>query len=216
MNSFSLPQALFTSDGLAIWPWSRWIEAIVSSVYHKSKDDIKLELRQIKKAQDDPREFAPIYNRYYKEIFVYISRRIDDYDMVADITSKTFTNCLSSLHKFRFMGVPFSAWLYKIAINEVRQFFRQQKNYPRTVCLTELNFSEIKQETIEESKYDNAYELIPKLLSQLNEHELQCIELRFFEQKSFKEIGFMMGLTEVNAKVRTYRILHKLKNIATS
>ena len=57
---------------------------------------------------------------------------------------------------------------------------------------------------------------MPKLLSQLNENELQCIVLRFFEKKSFKEIGFAMGLTEVNAKVRTYRILKKLKNIVTA
>lgn len=212
MNSITLqPYSIF--EGLALW---RWIDAIVSSIYHKSKDDIKLELTQIKKAQNDPGEFAPIYNRYYNEIFIYISRRIDDNDMVADITSKTFTNCLSSLHKFKYMGVPFSAWLYKIAINEVRQFFRYRKNYPRTVCITEADFTDIIQETVNESAYDDAYEVVPKLLSQLNENELQCIELRFFEKKSFKEIGFLMGLTEVNAKVRTYRILKKLKNIATS
>ena len=212
MISISI-QPFLTLEDLALW---RWIEAIVSSVYHKSKDDIKLELTQIKKAQNDPREFAPIYNRYYNEIFIYISRRIDDHDMVADIASKTFTNCLSSLHKFKYMGVPFSAWLYKIAINEVRQFFRYRKSFPRTVCLTEADFTEMRQETVDESKYEDAQEQIPKLLSQLNENELQCIELRFFEKKSFKEIGFMMGLSEVNAKVRTYRILKKLKNIATS
>jgi len=212
MNSISI-QAYSTLKGLALW---RWIEAIVSSVYHKSKNDIRLELTQIQKAQNDPREFAPIYNRYYNEIFIYISRRVEDNDMVADITSKTFTNCLSSLHNFKYMGVPFSAWLYKIAINEVRQFFRQRKNFPRMVCLTESDFTEISQETVEESKYEKAHELVPKLLSQLNENELQCIELRFFEKKSFKEIGFTLGLTEVNAKVRTYRILKKLREIATS
>ena len=200
------------TNGLIIWSW---IRAIVSSLYHKSKDDIKLELSQIRKAQDDPKEFAPIYNRYYDEIFVYISRRVDDLDTVADITSKTFTNCISNLHKFRFMGVPFSAWLYKIAINEVRQFFRQRKNSPRTVCITDTDFKEITQQTVEESKYDIAHEIVPKLLSQLKEKELQCIELRFFEKKSFKEIGFIMGLTEVNAKVRTYRILKKLKEFAS-
>ena len=212
MNSISI-QAHSTLKGLALW---RWVEAIVSSVYHKTKNDIRLELTQIQKAQNDPREFAPIYNRYYNEIFIYISRRVEDHDMVADITSKTFTNCLSSLHKFKYMGVPFSAWLYKIAINEVRQFFRQRKNLPRMVCLTESDFTEISQETVEESKYEQAHELVPKLLSQLNENELQCIELRFFEKKSFKEIGFTLGLTEVNAKVRTYRILKKLREIATS
>ena len=207
---------IHTNSSLLLPTLWQWFAAIVSSVYHKSKDEIKLEIAQIRKAQNDPREFGPIYNRYYDEIFIYISRRIEDHDMVADITSKTFANCLSGLHKFKYMGVPFSAWLYKIAINEVRQFFRQRKNYPRTVCLTDEDFTQISQETVEDSRYEHALEQVPKLLSQLNENELQCIELRFFEQKSFKEIGFMLGLTEVNAKVRTYRILKKLNNIATS
>jgi RNA polymerase sigma-70 factor, ECF subfamily len=203
----------YNSSSNSLW---RWVWAVVSTVYHKSKGAIILELQQIKKAQDDPGEFAPIYNRYYDEIFIYISRRIDDYNMVADITSKTFTSCLSNLHKFRDMGVPFSAWLYKIAINEVRQFYRHKKNHPRMVCITDADFSKISHETIAESRFDEAQEIVPKLLSQLNENELECIELRFFEKKSFKEIGFTMGLTEVNAKIRTYRILKKLKNIATS
>ncbi len=156
-------------------------------------------------------EFAPIYNRYYDEIFIYISKRIGDYDAVADVTSKTFTNCLSKIDKFKDMGVPFSAWLYKIAINEVRQFFRAQKRYPRTICITDRDFQDISEEALEPSKYDKAQEIVPKLLATLSEAELQCIELRFFEKKSFKEIGYLMSLTEVNAKVRTYRILKKLK-----
>jgi RNA polymerase sigma-70 factor (ECF subfamily) len=56
---------------------------------------------------------------------------------------------------------------------------------------------------------------LPELLSNLSEAELQMIELRFFEKKSFKEVGFVMGLSEINAKVKTYRILKKLRKIAT-
>ena len=195
-----------------------WVEKSIwlstTSAYHKTKEDIEQELGQIRKAQENPQEFAPIYNRYYNEIFVYISKRVDDLDLVADITSRTFTNCLTNLHKFKFMGVPFSAWLYKIAINEVRLFFRSRKNYPRTISISENEFRELQEETIEENSYANAYQVLPKLLGQLSEIELQMVELRFFEKKSFKDIGFVMGLTEVNAKVKTYRILKKLKEIA--
>lgn len=195
------------------WGWT-WLFSAFSGTYHKTKEEIEREIIQIRKAQQDPREFAPIYNKYYKEIFIYISKRVDDLDLVGDITSKTFTSSLTNLHKFKYMGVPFSAWLYKIAINEVRLFFRAKKNYPRTICITEADLSDISQETIDDSNYELAQEVIPKLLSNLTEKELQCIELRFFEKKSFKEIGFIMGLSEVNAKVRTYRILKRLKGLA--
>lgn len=198
-----------------VFGWmEKFLWQVSSSTYHKTREDIERELAQIRRAQENPQEFAPIYNRYYNEIFVYISKRIEDLDVVADITSRTFTNCLTNLHKFKFMGVPFSAWLYKIAINEVRLFFRARKNYPRSISISENEFKELQEETIEDDQYGDAYKILPQLLGHLSEAELQMIELRFFEKKSFKEIGFVMGLTEVNAKVKTYRILKKLKGIA--
>ena len=48
---------------------------------------------------------------------------------------------------------------------------------------------------------------------ELPEDELQLIEMRFFEKRSFKEIGEILEITENNAKVKTYRILEKLKKI---
>ena len=53
--------------------------------------------------------------------------------------------------------------------------------------------------------------LVTKLLETLNPDELQLLELRFFEGCSFKEVGYLTGNTEVNAKVKTYRILNRLK-----
>ncbi|MEN8250906.1 MAG: sigma-70 family RNA polymerase sigma factor [Bacteroidota bacterium] len=209
MNSLSLHYNTYLELVLPTW-----LIAIVSSTYHKSKEEIQAELVQIEKAQRDPREFASIYNRYYDEIFIYISRKIGDYDMVGEVTSRTFTKCLMHIDRYKYKGVPFSAWLYKIAMNEVRQFFRSKKHYPRSVSLSETDIAEITQETMEESRYDDAHILLPKLLGHLKEKELQIVELRFFEKKSFKEIGFILGLTEVNAKVKLYRIINKLKKIA--
>jgi RNA polymerase sigma-70 factor (ECF subfamily) len=50
-------------------------------------------------------------------------------------------------------------------------------------------------------------------LKLLKDHQLQLIEMRFFEKRSFKEIGEIVGLTENNAKVKTFRALVKLKEI---
>ena len=47
----------------------------------------------------------------------------------------------------------------------------------------------------------------------MKDHQLQLIEMRFFEKRSFKEIGEIVGLTENNAKVKTFRALVKLKEI---
>jgi len=54
---------------------------------------------------------------------------------------------------------------------------------------------------------------LSEALKQLETMEIQLIELRFFEEKSFKEIGYILNITENNAKVKTYRILDKIKTI---
>ena len=50
-------------------------------------------------------------------------------------------------------------------------------------------------------------------LSQLKENDMQLIELRFFEKRSFREMGEILDLTENNAKVKTFRALEKLKQL---
>ena len=58
------------------------------------------------------------------------------------------------------------------------------------------------------------YVLISVLLEQLTTNEVQFLELRFFENYSFKEVGYLLGISEVNAKIKTYRIIDKLKKLS--
>jgi RNA polymerase sigma-70 factor (ECF subfamily) len=55
--------------------------------------------------------------------------------------------------------------------------------------------------------------LLLHALSALKKHELNLIELRFFEKRSFKEIGELQNITENNAKVKTFRALEKLRTL---
>ncbi|MBL7885021.1 MAG: sigma-70 family RNA polymerase sigma factor, partial [Bacteroidia bacterium] len=57
------------------------------------------------------------------------------------------------------------------------------------------------------------HDKIVSIISELPEDELQLIEMRFFEKRAFKEIGEILNITENNAKVKTYRIIEKLKKI---
>ncbi|MBX2843618.1 MAG: sigma-70 family RNA polymerase sigma factor [Flammeovirgaceae bacterium] len=185
-----------------------------SSQFHKTEEEIKAEYQMVANAQKNPKFFAPIYEKYYDSIFIFVDRRIDEEDVTAEITSLVFYKCLKNIKKFQFTGVPFSAWLFRIAINEINQFFRSQKSHPRAVSLKQNHvedlFFEISPGHVEVDKS----QLVVKLLENLDPEELQFLELRFFEGRSFKEMGFLLELTEVNAKIKTYRILKKLKKIA--
>lgn len=178
-----------------------------------SIDAMQEEWLEIQAAQKDPALFRPLYNRYFDPIFRFIFRRTNDESLSADICSLVFLKAMQRLPDYRFKGVPFSAWLYRIASNEIAQHYRlAQKN--RVVSIEETNITNMFEEMNEAKNEDHRNNLIIALDS-LKPNDLQLIEMRFFEQRPFKEIADIVGITESNAKVKTYRILERLKKKLT-
>lgn len=174
-----------------------------------STDKINQEWLEIQAAQRSPARFGVLYNRYYEPIFRYIYRRCLQEDIAADICSQVFLKAMQKLNKYQFKGVPFSAWLYRIASNEVSQYYRNEKK-TRTVAMEDSNIGEM----FEEMEIDELEPYKGKLLEaleQLAPKDLQLIEMRFFEQRPFKEIASILDITESNAKVKTYRLLNRMK-----
>ena len=166
------------------------------------------EEEQINKAKINPQYFAPIYSRYYDSIFRYIYKRVNEQEAAFDLTSCVFIKALSALNKYEFRGIPFSSWLFRIAKSEVYQSFRDKKVI-NLIHNDSIYYVEIEEE-IFKSK-DDEFQLLKKCLENLKINELQLIEMRFFEKLSFREIGEDLGITENNAKVKTFRVLAKLK-----
>ena len=183
--------------------------------FHKTKQEINEEYNILRKAHKNPDHFAPIYNKYFEEIFAFVFKRVVDEDVTADLTSIIFYKALHNIKKFKFKGLPFSAWLYRIAINTVNEHFRKQKKETRYIS------AEVEQigsffEDLDLDPKVSAEERIVELLAELNPKDLQIIELRFFENYSYREIGEIMGMSETNSKTKTFRILKKLKEIYKS
>ncbi len=183
----------------------------VNLLYHQNAFRLEDELRQIEIAKKDPRQFAPLYKKYHEAIFRYIYKRVDEEESAYDITSCVFVKALAGLHKYEFRGVPFSSWLFRIAKSELYQSFRDKKAQ-RTVSLDSVTIVQFIDDLNEDFSEEQRTNLLNSL-KLLKEHELQLIEMRFFEKRSFKEIGEILGLTENNAKVKTFRALVKLKAI---
>lgn len=89
-----------------------------------SKETMQEEWLEIQAAQKEPARFRPLYNRYYEPIFRYLYQRTIDEDLTADLCSQVFLKAMQRLGEYTFMGVPFSAWLYRIAANELAQHYR--------------------------------------------------------------------------------------------
>ena len=163
----------------------------------------------IEAAQKNPAAFRPLYDKYFEQIFRFIFRRTASKDLSADICSQVFLKAMQKIGGYQYKGVPFSAWLYRIASNEVAQYYRDEKKN-RVVSIESTQLSDLIEE-IEEKENENLRKAMIDAIDTLKPNDLQLIELRFFEQRPFKEIAEIVGITESNAKVKTYRILERLK-----
>lgn len=180
-------------------------------IYHHTEDKLLKELKWIKYAQENPRGFEPLYNKYYEQILRYIYQRIDDKETAYDIASQVFLKALNNIHKYEYRGVPFASWLYRIAKSELYQSFRDKKAN-RTVNVDTSSLAQMIDEMEEDTSEDNRKNLI-QIIKKLKEDEVQMVELRFFEKRSFKEIGEILDITENNAKVKSHRVVTKMKKL---
>lgn len=180
--------------------------------YHLDQDQIQQEQDWINLAKKDPAQFKMLYDKYFEAIFGFVYRRTDDEDISADLTSQTFLKALQNLKKYQDRGLPFSAWLYRIAINELNKFYRSRQK--KKVFSLEEHLV-IKLIWVEEQEPNDQESLLQQVLQDLNNlktEEVEILELRFFEERSFKEIAYILEISESSAKMRTYRALEKLKN----
>jgi RNA polymerase sigma-70 factor, ECF subfamily len=175
------------------------------------KDHLEDEKFLILRSQTDPEEFRPLYQKYFKQIFLFILHRVGDRQLAADIASQVFLKALLNIKKFQIRALPFSAWLFRIALNECHDFFRKNSRH-RIVTIEEEHVEELYEQFTADSGLEDLHEQLPFILQKLSETDLQLIELRFFEQRSFKEVGDILGITENYAKVKVYRALEKMKS----
>jgi len=172
----------------------------------------ELETQQIEAAKSNPQYFEPLYIKYYEQILKFVYKRMDNLDDTREVTSIVFSKALSNIKKYKDNGHPFSSWLYRISLNEINQYYRDSKKM-RSVSIDENGIKYIAEETGGYKK--ELIAVLKKALQYLSEPEMLLIELRFFEERPFSEVAEILGITENNAKVKTYRAIDKLKIIYT-
>ena len=184
----------------------------------------KEEKELIRLAQKDPEVFAAIYAQYYPRIFEYALKRTANLQVAQDITSETFFKALRKLWQFRWRNVPFSSWLYRIATNEVRQYFRKRKYHAASLDeLQESGFEPMSDgnpatemmEAQEKLQQHADFLSCQRLVSELDLKYQEVLSLRFFERKEIKEIGEILGKSEGTIKSLLHRGLKKLRDQMT-
>ena len=173
---------------------------------HRTEDELLAERDQIAAAQHDRSAFAPIYERYIDQIFAYVLSMTRDRELAEDVTAATFAKAIEELPRFEFRGVPYSAWLYRVATNLVHRQRRRRgwvelnphlpDDGPGPGLLAEVAASS---------------EALRAAVALLPGDQRQAVLLRFGADLRNREIGEIMGRSEGAVKLLTFRALTTLR-----
>ncbi len=165
----------------------------------------------ISRAQDfDPEAFGEIYERYYTGVYKYIYYRVGEQHLAEDLTMEVFLKIMEAIDGFTFRGVPFSAWLYRIASNLVIDHFRRQSTAPMSLEERLVAESDHPRQQIES---EFTHQALRRALAELTEDQQQVIILKFVDGLSNQEVAQVLGKTEGAVKSLQHRALASLGRV---
>jgi len=168
------------------------------------------EKQLVRRAATDQDAFGELYSLNVRRIYSYIYYRVGNHQNAQDLTARVFHRALKNIQKYEDRGIPFSAWLYRIAHNLVANFHRDQ-NRRQTVSfdnITVPGFSNHpERETIEREEREILLEVVQLLPAERQE----LLILKFINHLSNAEIGEIMGRTEGAVKSLYHRTLVSLR-----
>jgi RNA polymerase sigma-70 factor (ECF subfamily) len=176
------------------------------------KQGLENERILIERAKADPACFVDLYDKYFEPIYRYVYRRVSSVETAEDLVSQTFYDALSHLKSYQHKGYPFSAWLYKIAHNNVLKWYRSNSRHQQVDLenVVELRSDE---DVVEELAVNTERGNVLAMLEKLEYEDRELIRLKYFEEVSNIEIGQIMGITANNVGVKLYRALKRLKQL---
>jgi RNA polymerase sigma-70 factor (ECF subfamily) len=157
----------------------------------------------VEAAQRDPARFAELYTRNFSAVYAYVSRRAASREEAEDLTSEVFHQALANLKRFEWRGVPFAAWLMRIAANAINDRWRvsrRETGDPPDEQLADHGAGDMERRAA-----------LFQLVDGLPSDQRRVIALRFVEQKSIREIAQELGRSEGAVKQLQFRAMEKLR-----
>jgi len=160
----------------------------------------------IEAAQKDPALFAELYEMHFERVYAYIIRRVRDRSEAEDLTAEVFHQALANLKRFEWRGIPFAAWLFRIAANLISD--RWQRSGREVTDEQQVESAQVSPAEIEEVERRAT---LYRLVSTLPDEQQRVVVLRFVEQKSIREVAREIRKTEGAVKQLQFRALSNLR-----
>ena len=157
---------------------------------------------RIEAAQRDPSRFGELYEENFHRVYAYVARRVGDRHEAEDLTADVFREALAGIGKFEWRGVPFAAWLLRIAARVIADYFRR---LGREAGNPSAQPGASSTDEAERSA------MLFQLVERLPEAQFRVIHMRFVEQKSIREIAQELGRSEGAVKQLQLRAIENLR-----
>jgi len=161
--------------------------------------------------QRDQQAFTQLYEEYFDKIYRYIAFRIGNKTEAEDMTQQVFLSAMKSIASFKWKGIPFSAWLFRTAHNQVVDYLRKQARHITVPLAESLHSADDNPELVAERNLD-----IERLLSAtrgLTKAQGEVISLRFGGELSIAEVARAMGKSPGAVKALQHSAIVALRRV---
>ena len=159
--------------------------------------------------QRDQEAFAQLYEEYFDKIYRYVALRIGDRMEAEDITQQVFLNAIQAMSSFRWRGIPFSAWLFRIAHNQVVDYLRRKTKRATAPLDESLVASDYDPQLIAGQRLD--IERLHSATGKLTPAQWEVISLRFAGELSIAQVAKIMGKSEGAVKALQHSAIVALR-----
>jgi RNA polymerase sigma-70 factor (ECF subfamily) len=164
------------------------------------------ERRLVEAAQKDPSRFGELYENNFERVYAYIARRVGNREEAQDLTAEVFHQALANLARYEWRGLPFAAWLLRIASNAIADSWKFKAREQGNPSSDELLSHDIHMEDVEQRAK------LFRLVTTLPSDQRRVIEMRFAQEKSIREIAKELGRTGGAVKQLQFRGLETLRD----
>jgi RNA polymerase sigma-70 factor, ECF subfamily len=160
----------------------------------------------VEAAQQDPARFADLYELHFERVYAYAVRRMSNRTEAEDLTSEVFHQALANLKRFEWRGIPFAAWLFRIAANLISD--RWQRSGREVSDESQIESAQASPAEIEDVERRAT---LFRLVGTLPDEQRRVVVARFVEEKSIKEVAREIHKTEGAVKQLQFRALTNLR-----
>lgn len=156
-----------------------------------------------------------LYDLHHQAVFLYFRTRLDDPMLAEDLTGDVFRRMLTSLSQYQHRGLPFRAWLFRIAHNLLVDYIEREVGTVHVRVDEKSLADEHAEDPILVVEKKQAVELAYQALSELTPSQREILVLRFLSGLSLREVAFALNLTEDSVKSHQRRGLASLRLLLT-